>query len=78
MVPISTPRMVVVSLIAISCLVVVTHGHYPSVVSAVQEQAVKLKEIIFADIGRYPLLKLFPTDLDHFFSDSDSASVEGA
>lgn len=72
---------------AISSWWVVTHGHcHPYIVSAIQEQAGKLNQIIFAGYTHDPaeeiaaeLLKLAPRGLDHvFFSDSGSASVEVA
>lgn len=72
---------------AISSWWVVTHGHcHPNIVSAIQEQAGKLNQIIFAGYTHDPaeevaaeLLKLAPRGLDHvFFSDSGSASVEVA
>ncbi|WP_426411679.1 adenosylmethionine--8-amino-7-oxononanoate transaminase [Bradyrhizobium ganzhouense] len=72
---------------AISSWWVVTHGHcQPHIVSAIQEQAGKLSQIIFAGYTHDPaeevaalLLKLAPRGLDHvFFSDSGSTSVEVA
>lgn len=72
---------------AISSWWVVTHGHcQPHIVSAIQEQAGKLNQIIFAGYTHDPaeevaalLLKLAPPGLDHvFFSDSGSTSVEVA
>lgn len=72
---------------AISSWWVVTHGHcHPHIVSAIQEQAGKLNQIIFAGYTHEPaqelaaqLLKLVPDGLEHvFFSDSGSASVEVA
>lgn len=72
---------------AISSWWVVTHGHcHPHIVSAIQEQASKLNQIIFAGYTHDPaeevaaqLMKLAPRGLDHvFFSDSGSASVEVA
>ncbi|MFB6452208.1 adenosylmethionine--8-amino-7-oxononanoate transaminase [Bradyrhizobium tunisiense] len=72
---------------AISSWWVVTHGHcQPHIVSAIQEQAGKLNQIIFAGYIHDPaeevaalLLKLAPRGLDHvFFSDSGSTSVEVA
>jgi adenosylmethionine-8-amino-7-oxononanoate aminotransferase len=72
---------------AISSWWVVTHGHcHPRIVSAIQEQAGKLNQIIFAGYTHDPaekvaalLLKLAPRGLDHvFFSDSGSTSVEVA
>ncbi|MCK1525008.1 adenosylmethionine--8-amino-7-oxononanoate transaminase [Bradyrhizobium sp. 17] len=72
---------------AISSWWVVTHGHcHPHIVRAIQEQAAKLTQIIFAGYSHDPaeevakeLLKRAPRGLDHvFFSDSGSASVEVA
>ncbi|WP_439361864.1 adenosylmethionine--8-amino-7-oxononanoate transaminase [Bradyrhizobium sp. DASA03007] len=72
---------------AISSWWVVTHGHcHPHIVRAIQEQAAKLTQIIFAGYTHDPaeevaaqLLKLVPRGLDHvFFSDSGSTSVEVA
>lgn len=72
---------------AISSWWVVTHGHcHPHIVSAIQEQAGKLNQIIFAgythdaaEAVATRLLKLAPAGLDHiFFSDSGSTSVEVA
>ncbi|WFU14608.1 adenosylmethionine--8-amino-7-oxononanoate transaminase [Bradyrhizobium sp. CB3481] len=72
---------------AISSWWVVTHGHcHPHIVSAIQKQAQKLNQIIFAGYTHDPaeelaalLLKLAPPGLDYvFFSDSGSASVEVA
>ncbi|OPY94364.1 adenosylmethionine--8-amino-7-oxononanoate aminotransferase BioA [Bradyrhizobium sacchari] len=72
---------------AISSWWVVTHGHcHPHIVRAIQEQAAKLNQIIFAGYTHDPaeevaqeLLKRVPRGLDHvFFSDSGSASVEVA
>lgn len=72
---------------AISSWWVVTDGHCcPHIVSAIQEQAGKLNQIIFAGYTHDPaeevaaqLLKLAPAGLNHiFFSDSGSASVEVA
>lgn len=72
---------------AISSWWVVTHGHcHPQIVSAIQEQAGKLNQIIFAGYTHDPaeevaemLLKVGPRGLDHvFFSDSGSTSVEVA
>ncbi|MET4331478.1 adenosylmethionine-8-amino-7-oxononanoate aminotransferase [Bradyrhizobium sp. i1.15.2] len=72
---------------AISSWWVVTHGHcHPHIVSAIQEQAGKLNQIIFAGYTHEPaeeiaaqLLKLAPDCLEHvFFSDSGSTSVEVA
>ncbi|MGY4353140.1 adenosylmethionine-8-amino-7-oxononanoate aminotransferase [Bradyrhizobium sp. GM7.3] len=65
----------------------VTHGHcHPQIVRAIQDQAAKLNQIIFAGYTHGPaeevaaqLLRLAPRGLDHvFFSDSGSASVEVA
>lgn len=62
---------------------VVTHGHcHPEIVSAIHEQAGKLKRVIFAGYTHDPaeevarlLLKLIPQGLDHvFYSDSGSAA----
>lgn len=70
---------------AISSWWVVTHGHcHPRIVSAIQDQAGRLNQIIFAGYSHDPavevatqLLKLTPGGLDHvFFSDSGSTSVE--
>lgn len=72
---------------AISSWWVVTHGHcHPHIVSAIQEQAGKLNQIIFASYTHDPaeelaaqLLKVAPRGLDYvFFSDSGSTSVEVA
>lgn len=72
---------------AISSWWVVTHGHcHPHIVGAIQEQAGKLNQIIFAGYTHDPaeelaaqLLKLAPRGLDYvFFSDSGSTSVEVA
>lgn len=72
---------------AISSWWVVTHGHcHPYIVSALQKQAEKLNQIIFAGHTHEPaeevaalLLKLAPHGLDYvFFSDSGSTSVEVA
>ncbi|MET4753525.1 adenosylmethionine--8-amino-7-oxononanoate transaminase [Bradyrhizobium sp. RT11b] len=72
---------------AISSWWVVTHGHcHPHIVSAIQNQAGKLNQIIFAGYTHDPaeevaalLLKVAPPGLDYvFFSDSGSASVEVA
>jgi len=72
---------------AISSWWVVTHGHcHPNIVSAIQKQAEKLNQIIFAGHTHEPaeevaalLLKLAPRGLDYvFFSDSGSTSVEVA
>lgn len=72
---------------AISSWWVVTHGHcHPRIVNAIQEQAGKLNQIIFAGYTHDPaeevaalVLELAPPGLDHvFFSDSGSTSVEVA
>ncbi|MDA9504837.1 adenosylmethionine-8-amino-7-oxononanoate aminotransferase [Bradyrhizobium sp. CCBAU 11386] len=72
---------------AISSWWVVTHGHcHPRIVSAIQDQAARLNQIIFAGYTHDPaeevatqLLQLTPAGLDHvFFSDSGSTSVEVA
>jgi adenosylmethionine---8-amino-7-oxononanoate aminotransferase len=72
---------------AISSWWVVTHGHcHPAIVRAIQEQAERLTQIIFAGYTHEPaeqvasaLLKLVPRGLDYaFFSDSGSTSVEVA
>ncbi|WP_370141895.1 adenosylmethionine--8-amino-7-oxononanoate transaminase [Bradyrhizobium yuanmingense] len=72
---------------AISSWWVVTHGHcHPHIVSAIQEQASKLNQIIFAGYTHEPaeelaaqLLQLTPPALEYvFFSDSGSTSVEVA
>ncbi|KRP85857.1 adenosylmethionine-8-amino-7-oxononanoate aminotransferase [Bradyrhizobium yuanmingense] len=72
---------------AISSWWVVTHGHcHPHIVSAVQRQASRLNQIIFAGYTHEPaeelaaqLLQLTPASLDYvFFSDSGSTSVEVA
>ncbi|MFQ3459008.1 adenosylmethionine--8-amino-7-oxononanoate transaminase [Bradyrhizobium sp. UFLA01-814] len=72
---------------AISSWWVVTHGHcHPNIVRAIQEQAGKLNQIIFAGYSHEPaeelaalLLKVVPRGLDHvFFSDGGSGSVEVA
>src|SRR5258708_11248194 len=67
---------------AISSWWVVTHGHcHPYIVSAIQKQAEKLNQTIFAGYTHEPaeevaalLLKLAPPGLDYvFFSDSGSS-----
>ncbi|WP_407119480.1 adenosylmethionine--8-amino-7-oxononanoate transaminase [Bradyrhizobium sp. LMG 9283] len=72
---------------AISSWWVVTHGHcHPAIVRAIQEQAGKLDQVIFAGYTHDPaeevaerILRLAPRGLDYvFFSDSGSASVEVA
>ena len=72
---------------AIASWWVVTHGHcHPPIVEAIQKQAQKLDQIIFADYTHEPaeelaalLLEVMPSGLNHvFFSDSGSTSVEVA
>src|ERR1700756_1628359 len=72
---------------AIASWWVVTHGHcHPPIVSAIQRQAERLNQIIFAGFTHEPaeevaaaILKLTPRSLEYvFFSDSGSTSVEGA
>jgi adenosylmethionine-8-amino-7-oxononanoate aminotransferase len=72
---------------AISSWWVTTHGHgHPRIVAAIQAQAAKLDQIIFAgwthdpaeDLAR-ALVAIMPAPLEHvFFSDSGSTSVEVA
>lgn len=66
---------------------VITHGHrHPKIVRAIQEQAGKLDQVIFAGFTHEPaeavargLIELAPPGLAHvFFSDSGSTSVEVA
>ena len=66
---------------------VITHGHrHPKIVRAIQEQADKLDQVIFAGFTHDPaetvardLLKIAPSGLEHvFFSDSGSTAVEVA
>lgn len=66
---------------------VITHGHrHPKIVRAIQDQAAKLDQVIFAGFTHEPaetvargLVKIAPTGLNHvFFSDSGSTSVEVA
>jgi adenosylmethionine-8-amino-7-oxononanoate aminotransferase len=66
---------------------VITHGHrHPKIVRAIQEQAGKLDQVIFAGFTHEPaeavalgLVELAPPGLGHvFFSDSGSTSVEVA
>ncbi len=66
---------------------VITHGHrHPKIVRAIQEQAGKLDQVIFAGFTHEPaeavargLVELAPPRLAHvFFSDSGSTSVEVA
>jgi adenosylmethionine-8-amino-7-oxononanoate aminotransferase len=70
---------------AISSWWVTTHGHcYPPIVKAIQEQAGKLDQMIFAGFTHEPaerlaerLVRIAPAGLDYvFFSDSGSTSVE--
>jgi len=72
---------------AIASWWVVTHGHcHPPIVRAIQEQAERLNQIIFAGHTHEPaeqvaaaMLKLVPRGLEYvFFSDSGSTSVEVA
>jgi adenosylmethionine-8-amino-7-oxononanoate aminotransferase len=66
---------------------VITHGHrHPKIVHAIQEQAAKLDQVIFAGFTHEPaeavargLIEIAPRGLAHvFFSDSGSTSVEVA
>ena len=66
---------------------VITHGHrHPKIVRAIQEQADKLDQLIFAGFTHEPaetvargLVEIAPRGLSHvFFSDSGSTSVEVA
>ncbi len=66
---------------------VVTHGHnHPRIVEAIQDQAARLNQVIFAGFTHQPaeelarrLIALAPAGLAHaFFSDSGSTSVEVA
>jgi adenosylmethionine-8-amino-7-oxononanoate aminotransferase len=66
---------------------VITHGHcHPKIVRAIQDQAAKLDQVIFAGMTHEPaeavareLVKIAPPGLAHvFFSDSGSTSVEVA
>jgi adenosylmethionine---8-amino-7-oxononanoate aminotransferase len=66
---------------------VVTHGHrHPAIIQAMQDQAGKLDQVIFAGFTHEPaeklaqaLVKLVPGELSHtFFSDSGSTAVEVA
>jgi adenosylmethionine-8-amino-7-oxononanoate aminotransferase len=72
---------------AISSWWVTTHGHrHPRIVAAIQDQAAKLDQIIFAGYTHEPaerlahaLVELMPAPLAHvFYSDSGSTSVEVA
>ncbi|MBI1300615.1 MAG: adenosylmethionine--8-amino-7-oxononanoate transaminase [Alphaproteobacteria bacterium] len=72
---------------AISSWWVITHGHcHPHIVRAVQAQAAKQDQVIFAGFTHEPaeklaekLIKIMDYDLQHvFFSDSGSTAVEVA
>lgn len=72
---------------AISSWWVVTHGHrHPKIIAAIQAQANKLDQVIFAGFTHEPaeavareLLRISPAGLEHvFFSDSGSTAVEVA
>lgn len=72
---------------AISSWWVVTHGHcHPRIVAAIEAQARRLDQVIFAGFAHEPaeslargLIDLAPPGLQHvFFSDSGSTSVEVA
>ena len=72
---------------AISSWWVITHGHcHPKIVAAIQAQAARLDQIIFAEYTHEPaervaakLIALASSGLEHvFFSDSGSTSVEVA
>jgi adenosylmethionine---8-amino-7-oxononanoate aminotransferase len=72
---------------AISSWWVVTHGHrHPHIVAAIQAEADRLDQVIFAGFTHAPaerlargLIKLVPAGLAHvFYSDSGSTSVEVA
>ncbi len=72
---------------AISSWWVVTHGHnHPRIVEAIQRQAARLDQVIFAGFTHEPaeelarrLIAIAPPGLAHvFFSDSGSTSVEVA
>lgn len=72
---------------AISSWWVITHGHrHPHIIAAIQAEAARLDQVIFAGFTHTPaehlarsLVKLAPPGLDHvFFSDSGSTSVEVA
>ncbi len=72
---------------AISSWWVITHGHgHPRIVAAIQEQAAKLDQVIFAGFTHAPaedlarkLLSIVPPGLSHvFYSDSGSTAVEVA
>ena len=72
---------------AISSWWVITHGHgHPKIVSAIETQAAKLDQVIFAGFTHEPaetvareLVQVAPDGLAHvFYSDSGSTSVEVA
>lgn len=72
---------------AISSWWVVTHGHrHPQIIAAIQAQAQKLDQVIFAGFTHEPaesvareLVRIAPPGLEHvFFSDSGSTAVEVA
>ncbi len=72
---------------AISSWWVITHGHnHPRIVSAIQEQAAQLDQLIFAGWTHQPaedlargLTAIMPPELEYvFFSDSGSTAVEVA
>ncbi len=72
---------------AISSWWVITHGHgHPRIIAAIQEQAAKLDQVIFAGFTHAPaedlarkLLSIVPPGLSHvFYSDSGSTAVEVA
>ena len=72
---------------AISSWWVITHGHcHPRIVAAIQEQAARLDQVIFAGFTHPPaealarkLLSIVPPGLTHvFYSDSGSTAVEVA
>lgn len=72
---------------AISSWWVITHGHgHPHIVQAIQSQAMRLDQIVFAEFTHEPaerlaakLLAVAPAGLTHvFFSDSGSTCVEVA
>jgi adenosylmethionine-8-amino-7-oxononanoate aminotransferase len=72
---------------AISSWWVTTHGHcHPRITAAIQDQAARLDQIIFAEFTHaaaekvaQKLLQMTPPELKHvFFSDSGSTSVEVA
>jgi adenosylmethionine-8-amino-7-oxononanoate aminotransferase len=72
---------------AISSWWVITHGHgHPRIIAAIQEQAARLDQVIFAGFTHPPaeelarkLLSVTPPGLSHvFYSDSGSTAVEVA